>query len=99
MLPAILATVATCLSAIAVALITYFGSRVPTLESQRSDFSAILQPLRDEIRDLRDRVGHLEAELRVSDRKYRLLIEYTRRLLRLCPEPIPAAPQDIADDL
>ncbi|KZM71055.1 hypothetical protein [Nocardia terpenica] len=98
-MPAILATAATFISAIAVALITYFGSRVPTLESQRSDFNAVLQPLRDELRELRERVGHLEAELRVSDRKYRLLIDYARRLLKLCPDPLPPVPPEIADDL
>ncbi|MFE5290219.1 hypothetical protein ACFRAQ_35150 [Nocardia sp. NPDC056611] len=99
MLPAILATVATVFSAIAVALIGYFGSRVPSLESQRADFNSVLQPLRDELRELRDRVAHLEDELRASNRKYRLLVDYARKLLKLVPGPVPPVPQDIADDL
>jgi len=99
MLPAILATVATVFSAVAVALLGYFGSRLPTLESQRSDFNAVLQPLRDEIRELRDRVSHLEGELRAKDRKYKVALRYIADLLTRCAPPVPPVPQEIFSDL
>ncbi len=99
MLPAILATVATLLSALAVALITYYGGRLPSLESQRSDFNSVLQPLRDEIRDLRDRVASLEGKLATTERKYRIALKYVAVLLERCAPPVPPVPQDIYEDL
>ncbi|RBO87953.1 hypothetical protein [Nocardia puris] len=99
MLPAILATVATVLSAVAVALITYYGGRLPSLESQRADFNSVVQPLREEVRDLRDRVATLEAALDGQERKYRIAVRYISALLGLASPPVPPVPPEIYGDL
>ncbi|MEV0759512.1 hypothetical protein [Nocardia sp. NPDC050435] len=99
MLPAILATAATVLSALAVALITYYGGRLPSLESQRSDFNSVVQPLRDEVRDLRERVVQLETKLDETNRKYRTALKYIDALLELCLPPVPPVPAEIFQDL
>ncbi|WP_238840627.1 hypothetical protein [Prescottella equi] len=76
-----------------VALIAFFGARLPTLESQRADFQAIVGPLRDEIADLRARVVKLEDERREDKRRFGVAVAYARSLLVFIrsrwPEAVP----------
>lgn len=87
-----------------VAMLGFFGSRLPTLESQRADFQAIVGPLRDEIADLRSRVVKLEDERREDKRRFGLAVTYVRVLLAFIRshapnEPVPVAPTEIADEV
>ncbi|MBF6085233.1 hypothetical protein IU485_28085 [Nocardia cyriacigeorgica] len=83
----------------AVGLITYFGARLPSLDSQRADFNAVLEPLRAEVADLRERVGQLEEKLQKTELKYRIAMRYIEALLELCVPPVPPVPAEIFADL
>ncbi|MDH6282792.1 hypothetical protein [Prescottella agglutinans] len=87
-----------------VALIGFYGSRLPSLESQRSDFQAIVGPLRDEIADLRSRVVKLEDERREDKRRFGVAVDYVRVLLafirsRWPTEVLPPVPLELSDEV
>lgn len=100
MWPAIL----TVLGVLVVALLGFFGSRLPTLESQRADFQAIVGPLRDELSDLRERVGALETQRKEDKRRFGVAIQFIRELLafihsRWPADTPPPVPPELSDEV
>lgn len=99
-----LVAVLTVLGTVAVALLAFFGSRLPSLESQRQDFQAIVQPLRDEVKRLQDRVQALE-DGREKDRvRFAVAVQYIRDLLAFIRLHVPsfdppAIPEELSDDV
>ncbi|MBF6538190.1 hypothetical protein IU418_13350 [Nocardia farcinica] len=87
-------------------LVGYISPRARSLDSQRQDFQAVLGPLRDELRDLRERVKTLEAQHRADTlqhfedvRRIDILVDYVKDLLSFIrthvpsPEPPPIPPE------
>ncbi|WP_157119805.1 hypothetical protein [Nocardia xishanensis] len=89
----------------------FFAPRSRSLDSQRADFTAVLEPLRDELKDLRDRVKTLEAQ-HVADvaqhyqdvRRIDVLVDYVKDLLAFIQlhvpsPPPPPIPPEISNDI
>ncbi len=74
------------------------------LNSQRADFEAIVQPLRDDVNVLRQEVRELHGVIDALRARYRVAIDYVRQLLswaraRSDGDTVPAIPQTIADEV
>ncbi|MBF6358215.1 hypothetical protein IU449_27335 [Nocardia higoensis] len=87
-------------------LVGWIAPRSRSLDSQRADFEAILGPLRDEMRDMRDRIKALEVQHREDTlqhfedvRRIDVLVDYVKDLLVFIrthvpsPEPPPIPPE------
>lgn len=79
--------------------------RARTLDSQRADFQALIEPLQNEIQRLRERVESLERE-RDSDRRWRwIAVQYIRDLLTWArpfateSNPVPVVPPEISGEV
>lgn len=77
------------------------SGEVSITEQQRLGFESLLNPLRDELSDLRGRVTTLEAEVRAERDLRERIVAFTRTLLwtwrRKYPDdPPPATPESIA---
>ncbi|OII27564.1 hypothetical protein [Frigoribacterium sp. MCBA15_019] len=101
------------------AVVTFFGVRYTARSSARAaartadvasrqvdvdEWQAILAALREEIRDLRQRVGHLEEQRDTDRANIRQLLAFARGLIaivyRLAPDhPIPTPPSAFVDEL
>ncbi|WP_039823257.1 hypothetical protein [Nocardia testacea] len=74
------------------------------LDSQRADFEAIVQPLRDDVDVLRREVRELHSVIDALRARYRIALDYVRQLLswartRPDADTMPAVPQSIADEV
>lgn len=83
---------------VVVGLLVFIGARLPSLESQRSDFQAIVGPLQTDIGRLQARVDTLEVAREQDARRFKVSVRYIRALLdfirvhapeQLVPPPIP----------
>lgn len=93
------------------AILGWFAPRSRSLDSQRADFKAILEPLSAEQADLRRRITALETQ-HVADieqhykdvRRIDVLVDYVKDLLAFIrthvqsPEP-PPIPSEISNDI
>lgn len=81
------------------AILGYLAPRSRSLDSQREDFKAVLEPLRDELKDLRVRVKSLEdqhdddqAQHYKDQRKIDGLVDYVKELLAFIQLHVPSPP-------
>ncbi|MDE8648068.1 hypothetical protein PXH69_24115 [Rhodococcus qingshengii] len=91
-------------STILIALVGFIGLRMPSLESQRQDFQAILDPLRKEIVDLRERVGELERGRKEDAKRMHVSLKFIRELILFINVNLPgvahpAIPVEIEDEV
>lgn len=90
---------------VGVALLGFWFKRMPTLDSQREDFRALIEPLQKEVGSLRERIVSLEGA-RENDRRWRgIAIQYIRDLLAWSRpfasegNPLPAVPPEISEEV